>query len=88
MLLQRKYTTFGRLLLEGIHPGPPPHAGEEWFCADLCRLDDAELQREQRRLRLRLLLTAPVARGQWPSSWIEERLQRIDTELRGRGRGR
>jgi hypothetical protein len=35
-----------------------------------------------------LLLTDSCDRGRWPCSWVETRLQRVETELRGRGRGR
>lgn len=75
-------------LLVAVHPGPPTYPGETWFCADLAQMDGAELRREQRRLQLRLLLTAPQDRGRWPVSWLEDRLARVGEELRRRGRGR
>lgn len=81
-----EYTTSRRLrglrgaLLDLIIAGPPNDAGERWFCADLARFSQSELRDEARRLRLRLLLTPPREHD-WPTTWLAERLQRIDAML-------
>jgi hypothetical protein len=78
-------TTLGGAFLHAIHPGPPTHAGDQWFHADLAQLGEDELRCEERCLQLRLLLTDRHDRGYWPSVWIEDRITRIAAELRRRG---
>jgi len=68
-------------LLEALTEGPPAHAGERWFGDDLGYFTFDELQQERQRLRLRLLLTPRPERDYWPSTWLADRLARVEELL-------
>ncbi len=71
-----------RGLLEAIAPGPPTHPGERFFHKDLEGLNSEALSAERYRLRLRLLLTPPADVDCWPTTWLRERLGRVEALLR------
>lgn len=68
-------------LLDAIHPGPPSFASEGFFHDDLAAFGSAQLRDELRRLQLRVLLTDSVERDHWPTTWIRERIARIEEHL-------
>lgn len=74
---------FRRWLLEAIYPVPSPLASEEalerFMHVDLAALDADQLDRERRRLNVRLLLDDA------PTTWLRERGGAIDEEVLRRG---
>ena len=73
----------GTRFLDFIAPGPPTAGTDTFFHDDLARFTEERLRDERQRLRLRLLLTDHAVRDRWPAVWIEERLRRVEAELRG-----
>jgi len=76
---------YRRFVLDTIAPPPPSWPGERWFQQDLPEMGTDDLIDERRRCQLRVLLTPPHARNQWPALWIAQRVERIGAELRERG---